>query len=213
MKRQFIVFEGLDHVGKTTQLDKAETYLRLQGADVVRFREPGGTEVGERIRSILLEERKDGVDLHPKTELMLFFASRVQLLYTKIIPSLKEGKTVLLDRYYYSSAAYQGPFLHEIGTRGSQWVLNMAEEWLRLLDPDRVIYLDGDPELLAKRAAGGTADRIEAKGIQYQRTVRTAYLEMVDHRPFLFGRVDAMRSVDEVWSDVQKVLDEAIHGC
>lgn len=209
MRKQFIVFEGLDHVGKTTQLDMAETYLRLRGQDVVRFREPGGTEVGERIRALLLEKREDGVDLVPRAELMLFFASRIQLLDTKIIPSLKEGKTVLLDRYYYSSAAYQGPFVS--GVRGPEWVLNMAEEWLRLEDPDRVIYLDGDPELLAKRAAGGV-DRIEAKGVEFQKTVRQAYLAMADHRQHLFISIDAMRSVDQVWFDVQKVLDEALEG-
>lgn len=198
-RAKFIVFEGLDHSGKTTQLKKAEEYLRSEGIPLVTFREPGGTEVGERIRKILLE--KSEVDLHPKTELMLFFAARFQLLETQVIPALKAGKTVLLDRYYYSTAAYQGPF-----TYGASWVTNMAEEWLRLLEPDMVIYLDGDPELLAKRAQG-EADRIEAKGVEYQRTVRKAYLAMADHHSNLFVSVNAARPVDQVWCVMKEILD------
>lgn len=199
-RSKFIVFEGLDHVGKTTQLDKAEEYLKSKGISVLRFREPGGTDAGEEIRELLLKKR--AIDLHPKTELMLFFAARFQLLETRILPALREGKAVLLDRYYYSTAAYQGPLIY-----GSNWVLNMAEEWLRLTEPDLVIYLDGDPELLAHRAAHGEADRIEAKGIHYQNQVRQAYLGMAERRSDLFATIDAARSIENVWNSVRSHLD------
>lgn len=201
MNQKFIVFEGLDHVGKTTQIDRAEEYLKSLDIPVVRFREPGGTKAGEEIRALLLKQR--AVDLNPKTELMLFFAARFQLIETEIRPALAAGKTVLLDRYYYSSAAYQGPFSY-----GAAWVTNMAEEWLRLLQPDAVLYLDGDPEILAKRAHG-EGDRIEAKGIEFQKKVRSAYLDMVDQN-HLFYRIDAEKSIDSVWGAVQHGLDMAM---
>jgi dTMP kinase len=144
MKKSFIVFEGVDFCGKTTQINHAETFLKSKGRDVVRFREPGGTVTGEKIRTMLLEKEKE--EIRPKAELLLFFASRVQLLDEKVMPAIKAGKTALLDRYYYSTAAYQGPFL--LGY-GSGWVTAFAEDWLRLPEPDLVIYLDGDPEKLA----------------------------------------------------------------
>jgi dTMP kinase len=201
-RTKFIVFEGLDHVGKTTQIDKAEAYLKSKGVSVLRLREPGGTEAGEEIRELLLKKRD--VDLHPKAELMLFFAARFQLLETRILPAIREGKAVLLDRYYYSTAAYQGPFIY-----GSNWVLNMAEEWLRLTEPDLVVYLDGDPELLAKRAHG-EADRIEAKGLHYQQQVRQAYLGMAERRPDLFATINAAKSIEEVWDSIRLRLDESL---
>lgn len=202
MNPRFIVFEGLDHVGKTTQIDRAEKYLISKNIPVLRLREPGGTEVGEEIRELLLKKRE--VDLNPRTELMLFFAARFQLLETEIIPALKDGTTVLLDRYYYSTAAYQGSFSY-----GSAWVLNMAEEWLRLREPDAVIYLDGDPEILAKRAHG-EGDRIEAKGVAFQKTVRNAYLTMAEHRPDLFVTINAEMPIENVWEPIQVYLDLAL---
>ena len=201
MKGKFIVFEGVDHVGKTTQMDRAEEYLKSMKLPVLRYREPGGTKVGERIRDILLD--KD-LTIHPKTELMLFFAARMQLIWEHIEAEVSvAGKIVLLDRYYYSTAAYQGPFIQGYGTR---WVLTMAEEMLKLPEPDLVIYLDGDPEQLARRAAGEKADRIEAKGLDYQRKVREAYLSMAEQRP-IFKTVNAMKSVDDVWNSVRTYLD------
>jgi len=202
MKPRFIVFEGLDHVGKTTQIDKAAAYLKSKGVPVLRLREPGGTEVGEDIRELLLKKRE--TDIRPKAEMMLFFAARLQLLETKILPALKEGITVLLDRYYYSTAAYQGPFSY-----GASWILNMAEEWLRLTEPDAAIYLDGDPEILAQRAHG-EGDRIEAKGIAYQKTVRNAYLTMAEHRPDLFVTINAERPIESVWEPIQAYLDYSL---
>lgn len=203
-RARFIVFEGLDYVGKGTQLDLAEKFLKEEGLDVVRFREPGGTKIGERIRDVLLD--KTFLDMTPRTELMLFFASRTQLLEEKVEPALQAGKCVLLDRYFYSSAAYQGSFVNSPG-----WVLNLAEDWLRLLEPDLVVYLDGDPEVLAKRARG-EKDRIEEKGVEYQKKVRRAYLEMADHRGDLFCQINAERAIEEVQKDVKAALIAHVLG-
>lgn len=201
-KARFIVVEGVDHCGKTTMLDRAETFLRLHGTDLVRFREPGGTKIGEKVRELLLDKANN--EMTAKTELMLFFASRMQLLEQEILPALDQGRTVVCDRYYYSSAAYQGPEIY-----GSNWVLGLAENWLRLREPHLVVYLDGDPDVLARRSRG-EKDRIEEKGIDYQRKVRFAYSAMADHRPDLFRTVNAERPIEDVWKDVQKILESEV---
>lgn len=203
MAGKFIVFEGVDHSGKTTQLDLAEAFLKSDGRKFVRFREPGGTDIGERIRELLLD--KAFVRMTARTEVMLFFASRVQLLDEKIIPALVGGTTVLLDRYYYSTAAYQGPFMDG----GAGKILELAEKWFGLRRPDRVVYLDGDPVDLAVRKKGEN-DRIESKGIRYQLDVREAYLSMADRYRDIFRRIDAARQVDEVARDVESALKEIL---
>lgn len=203
---KLIVFEGVDFCGKTTQLDFAEAYLKGKGLDVLRLREPGGTATGERIRELLLD--KTQVEMKPKTELLLFFASRVQLLEEKVLPALKAGRTVLLDRYYYSSAAYQGPFLeNEPGNSNkAAWVISFAEEWMKLPRPDLVIYLDGDPNRLAPRKTG-EKDRFEERGTEFQEKVRAAYLS-ISQRQDCFCVVNAERPIEAV----RKVIEETLGG-
>lgn len=200
----FIVFEGVDFCGKTTQINHAEEFLKSKGRDVVRFREPGGTAAGERIRSLLLDM---DAPMHPKTELLLFFASRMQLMEEKVLPLLGGGKTVLFDRYWYSTAAYQGPFIQmEMWEgAGAQWIEGLAETWLRLPKPERVIYLDGDPEKLAPRKVGAK-DRFEERGVEFQKKVRAAYLAMAKHHSDIFHVVNAERSVEEVRREIEGIL-------
>jgi dTMP kinase len=203
MKR-LIVFEGVDFCGKTTQMDYAEEFLKSKWRNVVRFREPGGTTTGERIRDLLLD--KERVEMRPKTELLLFFASRVQLLEEKVLPALADGMIVLLDRYYYSTAAYQGPFMEGYG---ANWVTSLAEDWLRLTEPDLVIYLDGDPEKLAPRKVG-EKDRFEARGVKFQEKVRATYLAMADHRQEIFRVVNAERPVEEIRREIETILSREV---
>lgn len=201
-KARFVVFEGVDLAGKGTMLDRAETFLRLHGADLVRYREPGGTKVGERIREILLDKTLGVVT--SRCELALFVAARAQLLDTQVLPALRTGQVVILDRYYFSSAAYQGPFVG-----GVNHAINLNEDWFRFPEPDLVVYLDGDPEVLARRARG-EKDRIEEKGLEFQKQVRDAYLKMADHRRDLFVTVNAERPIEDVWKDVQKILEDRV---
>jgi dTMP kinase len=203
-RAKFVVIEGVDHVGKTTQLDRIEAYLRSHGVDLARYREPGGTKLGERIRELLLDKGMGVMSV--KAEILLFFAARAQLIERQIEPALDSGQTVVLDRYYFSSAAYQGIDLY-----GSNWTLNLAQEWLRLPEPDLVIYLDGDPEVLVRRA-GAEQDRIEERGVEFQKRVRQAYQAMVDHRQDLFRTVNAERSIEEVWKDVERILESEVLG-
>lgn len=193
---KLIVFEGLDHTGKTTQILLAEQWLIEHGRKVLRYREPGGTKVGEKIRALLLD--KDEHMLF-STEMLLFFASRVQLAQEHVIEALDQGTTVILDRYYYSTAAYQGPFMKG----GIKFVLNLAAS-LDLPTPDVVICLDGDPYELAKRQQG-TPDRIEAKGVEYQKNVRRAYQEIAAGVDF-FNTVDAERPVEAVQEQIAGIL-------
>jgi dTMP kinase len=199
--RRYIVFEGVDHCGKTTQLDRAERWLHARGHAIERLREPGGTPTGERIRSILLDPV---LEISARTELLLFMASRVQLLEERVKPALRSGKIVLQDRYWYSTAAYQGG----AGKLGFEEVHDQVDA-LKLISPGLVIYLDGDPRALAARHSD-KSDRFEAKGIEYQEKVRAEYLRMAKQEflPGFFWIVNAERGVDEVHAEIAGILEK-----
>jgi dTMP kinase len=197
---KFVVFEGVDHCGKTTQIDLAEKWLIAHGYDVLRFREPGGTEAGERIRDVLLDKT---LSILPICEMLLFMASRVQLLNQKIVPALNGGKVVLLDRYWFSTYAYQG-FAGEMGTH----LVTTQAQLLNLRKPEIVIMLDGDPERLASRHSG-VSDRIESKGLKYQQDVRIGYQALTRSMKDLFSVVDAEKPVEVVHAAVVDALLKA----
>src|SRR3974390_3582170 len=142
----FITFEGLDGCGKSTQLEKLATLLRSEGIEVLTPAERGGTEIGERIRAVLLDSRTNGLD--PMAEMALMFASRAQQLAQVIVPALEEGRWVLCDRFTDSTEAYQG------GGRqlGSDAVLQLHQVLCRGLWPDLTILMDSDVEHSVKRA-------------------------------------------------------------
>lgn len=198
---KFIVFEGVDHSGKTTQIDLAEKWLTSRGHNVLRFREPGGTPAGERIREVLLDK---ALSVVPLCEMLLFMASRVQLLEQKIEPALSSGHVILLDRYWFSTFAYQGIAGHLGGNRVTDLVFLLG-----LRRPDLVVMLDGDPERLSSRHLGAR-DRIEAKGLEYQREVRDGYQRLALMRDVkdLFRVVNAEGSVEEVHAAVAAVLSK-----
>lgn len=195
---RFIVFEGVDHSGKTTQLDLAHKWLLRRGHDVLRLREPGGTKTGERVRAVLLDR---DLEIVPRCEMLLFMAARVQVLEEMVLPALKLGKTVLMDRYWYSTAAYQG---HAAGL-GFELVRAQAS-LLELQEPDTVIYLDGDPERLAARHHGAF-DRIEAKGIEYQRKVRSGFEAIARLFPRMFRTVSAEGTPEGIHGHVTRILE------
>lgn len=197
---KFVVFEGVDHCGKTTQIDLAEKWLIERGHNFLRFREPGGTEAGEWIRDILLDKR---LSIVPLCEMLLFMASRVQLLEQKIIPALNDGWLVLLDRYWFSTYAYQG-----FGGKLQACHVMHQVNLLDLRRPDLVVMLDGDPQKLASRHRGAS-DRIEAKGLKYQQDVRAGYLDLAEAMPDLFRIVNAEGFVEDVHAAVVDVLSKA----
>ena len=191
----FITFEGIDGVGKSTQLDMLEKHLIAQGKEVVRTLEPGGTELGQEIRHLLLHRKGD---VAPRSEALLYAADRAHHVETKIKPALASGKVVLSDRYFDSSVAYQGA-ARELDVQEvkdiSLWAID------RLL-PDLTVLLDlPAQEAINRRGNKGTEpDRLEREQVEFFERARDEYLRMANEPRFLV--VDANLSPEELHSQV-----------
>lgn len=191
----FVVFEGGEGAGKTTQMEALVAWLKSQGIDAVTTHEPGGTEIGNRIRAILLDTKSGAMDAH--TEALLYAADRAQHVAEVIRPALEAGKVVVSDRYIDSSLAYQG-IARGLGLdqiyRISEWATGGVV-------PDLVFFLSVDPrEGLAR--AGDQPDRIEQEGDQFHAKVRDAYLELAQKFPSRFVVLDGGREVEQVHRSV-----------
>ncbi len=189
----FISFEGIDGVGKSTQADELEEFVRSRGFDVVRSFEPGGTELGQEIRHLLLHRKGD---VSPRAEALLYAADRSHHVATKIRPALEAGKVVIADRYLDSSVAYQGAG-RELETKEirdlSLWATNG-------LLPKLTVLLDLDPETARTRRdeTGTEPDRLEREKIDFFTAVRSGYLELAANEPERFLVVDATKSREEI---------------
>jgi dTMP kinase len=193
----FITLEGIDGSGKTTQ---AELLAKALGDDAVLVREPGGTAASERIRELVADP---GVELDPVAELLLFCASRAQLVAEVIRPALDAGRDVVCDRFSDSTAAYQG------AARGVSVEIAVSVNLVATgrLDPDLTILLRIDPERAAERGLGD--DRFEREGIEFQRKVAEAYDRLVRSDPGRFAVIDAEGSVEEVHTSVVETVEAA----
>jgi dTMP kinase len=211
---KFITFEGLDGCGKTTQLEKLAGVLRGQGVDVVTTREPGGTEIGERIRAVLLNSRTAGLDAY--AEMALMFASRAQQVGQLILPALEAGQWVLCDRFTDSTEAYQG------GGRqlGSEAVLQVHQALCRGLWPDLTILMDTEVSASVARArrrnqalaAQEQADenRFEKEDHAFFMRVHDAFLEIARREPKRVVLVDARPPVEVVHREIVRVVREGL---
>lgn len=202
---KFIVFEGIDGAGKTTQMDLLARRLRERGAPVLCTREPGGTEVGARLREILLDPACRNLD--HRTEAFLYAADRAQHVHEKILPALHRGDTVLCDRFYYSTLAYQG------WGRGMdmEFIASLNELASGGLTPDMVVLLDIDAEDGLARVLGRRLpDRLEGEKLAFFRQVRRGYLEQAAKQPELFRVVRAEVPVREVHRRVMAAVDEVL---
>ena len=212
VRGKFISFEGLDGCGKSTQLEKLAGALRAQGAEVVTTREPGGTEIGERIRAVLLDSRTSGLDGYAETALM--FASRAQLIGEVILPALGAGKWVLCDRYTDSTEAYQG------GGRqlGSEAVLRLHKILCRGLWPELTILMDSDVESSVKRArrrnksSGLDENRFETESTAFFTRVHETFLEIARREPQRVVLIDARPAVEVVHAEIVRVVKERIRA-
>jgi dTMP kinase len=190
----FITFEGVEGSGKSTQLVRLEQRLRAAGADVVATREPGGTDVGETIRHLLLDRSSEG--LQPHAELMLYEAARAQLVAEVIRPALEDGTIVLCDRFYDSTTAYQG---HARGIDpGMIAGLNLAATGG--LSPDLTLVYDLPVDEGLRRATSGqAADRLESEDIAFHERVAEGFRAIATAEPVRVILIDAAGSVDDVF--------------
>lgn len=202
MKGLFITFEGIDGCGKSTQCERLKEYLKDNGRDFIFVREPGGTEIGERIREILLD--KKNTQMTPRTELLLFEAARAQITDEVIRPALEEGKIVLCDRFFDSSSAYQGC----ARGMGMDFVAGLNMAATGGLKPDITFFFDiSAEEALARRGKRGEAsDRIELAGLKFQEDVRKGYLELAGNSDGRIVTVDAMLGIDEIFEVILDTL-------
>jgi dTMP kinase len=198
----FITFEGIEGVGKTTQLTFVAEELKKAGIPFIKTREPGGTQVGEEIRDVLLAHRHE--PFVPITELLLMFAARAQHVETVIVPALKEGKWVLCDRFSDATYAYQG------GGRGMDQSKIKALETLVLNNfaPDLTFLFDAPAKVGLERVKGrgGHPDRFELEKIDFFERVRQVYLQRAQEYPARFCVVNANASLVEVQGNIRTRL-------
>ena len=200
----FITFEGLDFSGKSTQATILVDKLKNTGTVVHFLREPGGTAISERIRDILLDKRN--LEMTDVAELLLFSAARAQLVKEVIVPALQRGETVICDRYYDSTTAYQG-YGRGIDLAAVRNINRLATGGV---DPDLTFLVDIPVEEIEKRkhTAGLSFDRMESSGRAFYERVRKGYLEMAENEARRFVVMDGMRGVDEIAADIQKLVEK-----
>jgi dTMP kinase len=202
MSRQagrFVVLDGPDGCGKSTQVRLLTEWLRGRGITVTAYRDPGTTAVGERIRSILLDSAE--LNMPANVEALLFMAARAQLWHEHIAADLEGGTWVVMDRWVSSTCAYQG----FAGGFGIEKVIALGQDCLSRIWPDLTIVLDVDTETATGRM-DRALDRMEQKGRQYHAKVREGFLELARMQPEHVRVVDATRSIDEVQREVQEIV-------
>ena len=189
----FVTFEGGDGVGKSTQAALLEDWLRAQGRDVVRTREPGGTDVGQRVREIVLHHRGH---IDARAEALLYAADRAHHVATVVRPAIARGDVVIQDRYLDSSVAYQGAGR----VLDPQQVRDLSLWAVDGLLPDVTVLLDLDETSARRRldADDKPFDRLEAEQAEFHARVRAAFLTLADAEPARFLVVDASLPVDEI---------------
>lgn len=195
-----ISFEGIDGCGKSTQIDLLKRYFELNNLKYSIFREPGGSEISEKIRSLLLHESEE---MDPVTELLLFSAARSQLIKEKVIPLLEQEEIVILDRYYDSTTAYQG-YGRKLENLEVIQILNQLASHSTV--PDITFYLKIDPEEAQKRTATFLKDRMENSGIDFFRAVSNGYEQLVKSEK-RFVTIDASKKIEMIHLDIMKHLE------
>ncbi len=202
----FITFEGIEGVGKTTQVQLAADWLQQQGHDVLLTREPGGTITGQAIRNLLLDKAR--TDILPDTELLLMFADRSQHLQEMILPALEQGKTVICDRFTDATFAYQG-----YGRGLPLKRISELEAYVQQgLQPDLTILLDAPVTLGLERAGKrGPADRFEQEDKYFFESIREGYLQRASDHDMRFRVINANQTIEQVFGSIQSVLKDFLN--
>lgn len=204
---RFIVVEGGEGAGKSTQLPRIVRWLEESGRATLSTREPGGTTEAERIRSLLLDAPRGSIDA--LSELLLIFAARRLHVEQCLRPALAAGQDVVCDRFVDASYAYQG------AGRGvdSQRIATLEAWTCEDLRPDLVIILDLDPEIGRRRAAArSAADRFEQEDLRFAQRVRAGYHARARSEPARYAIVDATQDPEAVWAEIAPILDSRLSG-
>lgn len=198
----FITIEGTDGSGKTTQIRLMEEYIRERGCEVILAREPGGTAISEKIRSIILDP--ENVEMSAAAEMLLYASARAQLVSEVIKPAVESGKTVICDRFVDSSYVYQG-FGRGIDLKT---VSDVNKAALDGMEPDITFFFDISPEIALKRRIASTgADRIENEKMEFHMRVYEGYKKLASMYPGRIKSIDSSRGVEEIFADVKGWLD------
>ena len=204
MSKGFLVsLEGPEGAGKTSVLEALIPILEDRGMEVLTTREPGGVLIGEKIREVILDPSHTEMD--PKTELLLYIASRRQHLVEKVLPALAAGKLVIMDRFIDSSVAYQG-FGRGLDKEAIDWLNEFATDGLK---PDLTLYFDIEVEEgLARIAANSNREvnRLDMEGLDLHRKVRQGYLSLLEREGNRIEKIDASLPLDQVIKNTQQLL-------
>ncbi len=199
-----ISFEGIDGSGKSTQCKMLYHELLDRGYGVHLYREPGGTIISEKIRDILLD--LENIEMSPITEMLLYFSSRNQLITEKVIPALKRGEIVLLDRFVDSTIAYQG-----YGRNLSlDSIRKVAEVAIGDLTPDLTIFVDTPLDTAENRIGSRELDRLEAENVEFKQRTRNGYLHLVKSESHRFLLLDGRETIETLKHAVIERVDQML---
>ncbi|MGM0525406.1 MAG: dTMP kinase [Pseudomonadota bacterium] len=204
MNGKFVVIEGLEGAGKSSAIASVVSHLQAKGIRSETVREPGGTPLAEALRDLVKRQWEE--QLSPQTELLLMYASRVQLVDNVIKPTLAKGRWVIGDRHDLSSQAYQGA-----GRQlGQQTLAQLKKITLGAFNPDLTLYLDIDAKVGLERAKGrGELDRIEQEDIAFFERTRKRYLEIAAGDPSIVV-IDAAQPMQRVHQDILRAIEESL---
>ncbi len=197
-KSLFITFEGIDGSGKSTQLNKIAEFLKEKNINYIITRDPGGTDLGSKLRNILLNYEGK---IYPLCELFLYLADRAQHVDEKIIPALNSGTVVLCDRYIDSTLAYQG---YARGLNIDE-LINLNNLATNKLWPDLTLIFDIDPDVSLKRV-GDNKDRLESESINFHKKVREGYLELAKQHPNRIKVINANQPIEDIYKAVIQIV-------
>ncbi len=207
-KGLFITFEGIDGAGKSTQIAFLKDYLESLGKNVILTREPGGTEIGNKIRGILLD--KNNAALCSMAELLLYYADRAQHVSEQILPALEDGVFVICDRFYDSSFAYQK------AGRGidSSILMQLNEMTVKEAEPDLTFILDLPTKLSDERvrSRGEELDRLELESFTFKENVRQGFLDQAKNYPERITVLNALDSKEAIFKIIKLAVSEKING-
>jgi len=203
MRGRFITFEGIEGVGKSTQIAHAATHLRSRGIDPLLTREPGGTALAEQLRNLVLEPRDEPITA--TAELLIIFAARASHVESVIRPALRRGRWILCDRFTDATEAYQGSGR----SLSTAWIRQLAKIAHPRLAPDQTFLLDAPPEIALGRIGkrGLRLDRIEAEDVAFFERVRRGYLAIAEREPRRVRLIDATADERQVAATIEREFD------